>query len=190
MKEVLQDRVFYEDSGGGVTFSGGEPLAQPGFLKAILEACRSEGLRTAVDTCGFAGTDTLLDVAGLTDMVLFDLKLMDEARHRQFTGVSNGPILANLRALAQAHPNIWLRVPVIPGINDLEEDWRQAAEFAAALPCIRQVNLLPYHKLGLFKSRKASHPPALESQEPPSPERTERAAAIFRRRGLDVKIGG
>jgi pyruvate formate lyase activating enzyme len=190
MDAVLRDRVFYGESGGGVTFSGGEPLTQPGFLKAMLEACRSEGLHTAVDTCGFACTDILLDVAGLTNLILFDLKLMDEARHRQFTGVSNGPILANLRALAQAHQNIWLRVPVIPGINDLEEDWQQAAEFAAELHAINQVNLLPYHKLGLFKSRRSSHPPSLESLEPPSPERTERAAEIFRRRGLDVKIGG
>jgi pyruvate formate lyase activating enzyme len=190
MAAVLQDRVFYEDSGGGVTFSGGEPLTQPGFLKALLVACRSEGLRTAVDTCGFACTDVLLDVAGLTNLVLYDLKLMDEARHRQYTGVSNAPILANLRALAQAHPNIWLRVPVIPGINDLEEDWQEAAGFAAELRGIRQVNLLPYHKLGLFKSRRLGHSPPLESWQPPSPERMERAAGIFRQCGLNVKIGG
>jgi len=190
MEAVRRDRIFYEESGGGVTFSGGEPLAQPGFLKALLETCRSEGLHTAVDTCGFACTDILLDVARLTNLILFDLKLMDEARHRQFTGVSNAPILANLRALAQAHQNIWLRVPVIPGINDLEKDWQQAAEFAADVCGISQVNLLPYHKLGLFKSRRARHPSSLESIEPPSPERMERAAEVFRHRGLDVKIGG
>jgi pyruvate formate lyase activating enzyme len=190
MEAVLQDRVFYEDSGGGVTFSGGEPLAQPGFLKSMLEACRAEGLRTAVDTCGFACTDVLLEVAGLADLVLYDLKLMDEARHRQYTGVSNGPILANLRALAQAHGNIWLRVPVIPGVNDREEDWKAAAGFAAGLHCIRQINLLPHHNLGLFKSRRMSHCHSLERVEPPTPERMERAAGIFRQHGLDVKIGG
>jgi len=190
MEAVLQDRIFYEDSGGGVTFSGGEPLAQPAFLKAMLEACRAEGLRAAVDTCGFACTDILLDVAGLSHLVLYDLKLMDDTRHRQYTGVSNAPILANLRALARAHRNIWLRVPVIPGINDREEDWRAAAVFAAGLQGIRQVNILPYHKLGLFKSRRMNHPCSLERVEPPSLERMERAAEIFRQRGLDVKTGG
>ena len=190
MEAVLQDRIFYEDSGGGVTFSGGEPLTQPAFLKAMLEACRAEGLRTAVDTCGFARADVLLDVAGSSNLVLYDLKLMDDARHRQYTGVSNGPILTNLRALARAHQNIWLRMPVIPGINDREEDWQAAAGLAAGLHGIRQVNLLPYHKFGLFKSRRMSHPSALESVEPPSPERMEHVAGIFRECGLDVKIGG
>jgi pyruvate formate lyase activating enzyme len=175
MAAVLQDRVFYEESGGGVTFSGGEPLAQPEFLK---------------DTCGFACTDVLLDVAGLANLVLYDLKLMDEARHRQYTGVSNGPILANLQALAQAHQNIWLRVPVIPGINDREEDWEAAAGFAAGLQGIRQVNLLPYHKLGLFKPRRRSHPETLENAATPGPEQMERAAEIFRQCGLTVKLGG
>jgi len=190
MEAVLQDRVFYEESGGGVTFSGGEPLTQPAFLKGLLAACRGEGLKTALDTCGFACTDVLLEAAGMSDLVLYDLKLMDEARHRQYTGVSNGPILANLRALAQAHGNIWLRVPVIPGINDREEDWEAAAELAAGLPGVRRVNLLPYHKFGLFKSRRMRHAYALESVEPPTPERMERAAGIFRERGLEVKIGG
>ena len=190
MEAVLQDRVFYEESGGGVTFSGGEPLTQPAFLKSLLEACRAEGLRTAVDTCGFACTDVLLEVAGLSNLVLYDLKLMDDARHRQYTGVSNGPILANLRALARAHQNIWLRVPVIPGINDREEDWRAAAAFAAGLPGLRQVNLLPYHNLGLFKSRRRSHPETLENAATPGPEQMERAAEFFRQCGLDVKFGG
>ncbi|MGA2555530.1 MAG: glycyl-radical enzyme activating protein, partial [Verrucomicrobiota bacterium] len=167
MEVVGQDRVFYEESGGGVTFSGGEPLSQPAFLKAMLAACRREGLRTAVDTCGFACTEVLLDIAGLSDLVLFDLKLMDDARHRQYTGVSNTPILANLRALARVHRNLWLRVPVIPGINDREEDMRAAAEFAAQLPGVQQVNLLAYHKFGLFKSRRLSQPYPLESVEPP-----------------------
>ncbi len=190
MAVVGQDRVFYEESGGGVTFSGGEPLSQPAFLKAMLAACRREGLRSAVDTCGFACTEVLLDIAAMSDLVLYDLKLMDDARHRQYTGVSNAPILANLRALARVHRNLWLRVPVIPGINDREEDLRAAAEFAAELPGVRQVNLLPYHKLGLFKSRRLSQSYPLESVEPPSAERMDRAAAIFRQRGLKVKTGG
>ena len=190
MAVVRQDRAFYEESGGGVTFSGGEPLMQPAFLKALLTACRTEGLHTALDTCGFACTDVLIDIAGRSDLVLYDLKLMDDARHRQFTGVSNAPILANLRALAQVHQDIWLRVPVIPGINDREEDLAAAAALAASLPGIRQVNLLPYHNFGLFKSRRIRQAYLLERVEPPSREQMEHAAGIFSQRGLKVKTGG
>jgi pyruvate formate lyase activating enzyme len=190
MDAVLRDRVFYEESGGGVTFSGGEPLTQPAFLKALLGACRTEGLQTAVDTCGFGCTDVLLEAAGLANLVLYDLKLMDDARHRQYTGVSNAPILENLRALDQAHNNIWLRVPVIPGMNDGAEDLQAAARFAAGLRNIQQVNLLPYHKIGLSKHRRMSYSNALTGVEPPSAERMQRAADIFRKCGLKVKVGG
>jgi pyruvate formate lyase activating enzyme len=190
MATVLQDRVFYEDSGGGVTFSGGEPLTQPAFLKALLEACRGEGLRTAVDTCGFACTDVLLEIARRTDLFLFDVKLMDDAKHRHYTGVSNGPILENLRALAKAHANIWLRVPVIPGVNDSDENLQATAEFATTLANIRQVNLLPYHRIGLLKFRRLGQPYSMESVEPPSGERMERAAGLFRSFGLTAKVGG
>ena len=190
MKAVLQDRMFYEDSGGGVTFSGGEPLTQPAFLKALLAACRAEGLRTAVDTCGFACTDVLLEIARLTDLVLFDLKLMDDAKHRHYTGVSNGPILENLRALSQSHGNIWLRVPVIPGVNDSEENLRATAYFATTLANIRQVNLLPYHRIGLLKFRRLGQLYSMESVEPPSGERMESAANLFRSFGLSAKVGG
>lgn len=190
MARLRKDRMFYEDSGGGVTFSGGEPLTQPAFLQAMLDACRAEGFHTALDTCGFACTDVLLDIAARTNVVLFDLKLMDDARHLQYTGVSNKPILANLTALAQSHRNIWLRVPVIPGLNDREADWRAAAAFASTLPTIRQVNLLPYHKLGLLKTRRMSDVYPMESVEPPSAAHLERAAEIFRACGMNVKIGG
>jgi pyruvate formate lyase activating enzyme len=190
MDVVLQDRIFYDDSGGGVTFSGGEPLTQPAFLKALLEACRAEGLRTAVDTCGFACTDVLLDIARLADLVLYDLKLMDDAKHRYYTGVSNVPILENLKALAAAHSNIWLRVPVIPGVNDSEANWRDTAFLAMGLGNIRQVNLLPYHKIGLSKFRRLGKGYSLEDVEPPSAERMASAAKIFRDQGLTAKIGG
>ena len=98
----LQDRVFYEDSGGGVTFSGGEPLSQPDFLRALLESCRACGMHTAVDTCGLARTEQLLAIAPLTDLFLYDLKFMDDARHREYTGAPNALILENLQALGRA----------------------------------------------------------------------------------------
>lgn len=190
MKAVLQDRIFYEDSAGGVTVSGGEPLTQPAFLKALLASCRAEGLRTAVDTCGFACTDILLEVAGLADLMLYDLKMMDDAKHRQYTGVSNAPVLANLKALAGVHNNIWLRVPVIPGINDSDENLHAVAGFAASLRGIRQVNLLPYHKIGLPKFRRLGQPYPLENVELPSADRMASALNLFRHFGLSTRIGG
>ena len=190
LDEVLQDRVFYDDSGGGVTFSGGEPLMQPRFVRALLEACRAHGLHTAVDTCGFGGLEHLLDWAPLTSLFLYDLKLMDDARHREFCGVSNAPILANLRRLAEVHYRIWLRVPVIPGVNDSEENFSAVAHFAASLRAIRQVNLLPYHPTGVAKFARLGRDFRLDPTARPSAERMEHAAALFRSFGLDAQVGG
>lgn len=189
LAEVVKDGIFYDESAGGVTFSGGEPLTQPAFLKELLVACRSRGLRTAVDTCGFAGTQVLLEVARLTDLVLFDLKLMDDAKHRQYTGVSNVPILANLLALSQLHDNLWLRVPLIPGINDDEANLAAVARFAASLPGVRQVSVLPYHKFGVDKSRRLGLKSSLAGLEPPSPAQVQRVVEQFRAGGLNAKAG-
>jgi pyruvate formate lyase activating enzyme len=190
MDEVLHDRVFFEESGGGVTFSGGEPLAQPAFLKALLEACRAAFVPTAVDTCGFAPSERLLDIAPLVDLFLFDVKLVDDERHRALTGVPAAPILANLQALAAVHQNVWVRVPVVPGHTDAEEDLARIAAIAAGLPGVRQVNLLPYHRTGSVKARRLGREDPLGPLAPPPRERLEALAALFRERGLAVKIGG
>jgi pyruvate formate lyase activating enzyme len=190
MAPVLQDRLFYEDSGGGVTFSGGEPLTQPAFLQALLTACRREGFHTAVDTCGFACTDVLLETARLADLILYDLKLMDEARHRQYTGVSNAPVLANLEALAAVHDHIWLRVPVIPGITDDDENLLAIARLAATLKSVHQINLLPYHKIGLSKLRRLRQTYPWEGVEPPSAGQMENALRLFTDHGLVARLGG
>lgn len=190
MREAQQDRIFYEDSLGGVTFSGGEPLLQPDFLVALLEACRARGLHTAVDTCGFGCTDHLLSVARLTDLFLFDLKLMDDARHREYCGVPNGPILENLRRLDQVHDNIWLRVPLIPGVNDSHDDLEAIARFSLSIHGVRQVNLLPYHQTGRQKLRRLGQSARLEAAPPPTPEQMEAARQVFQSRGLAARIGG
>jgi pyruvate formate lyase activating enzyme len=190
LETVLQDRVFYEDSGGGVTFSGGEPLSQADFLRGLLEACRGRGLHTAVDTCGLARPEDALAVAALTDLFLYDLKFMDDTKHRRFTGVSNGLILENLRALGRLHGRIWLRVPIIPGINDNEADLKATARFAATIPGVQQVNLLPFHRTGLPKSERLGKESNLAELQPPSGEAMNRAVAIFREVGLAVKTGG
>ena len=190
LREVQQDRVFYEDSCGGVTFSGGEPLSQAEFLLALLDACRTRGLHTAVDTCGFGCTEHLLAAARLTDLFLFDLKFMDEARHREYCGVSNGPILENLRRLDQIHDHIWLRVPLIPGVNDSGENLEAIARFAASIHGVRQVNLLPYHHLGRQKFRRLGQADRLAPVPPPAPGQIAQALQIFRAFGLPTRAGG
>ncbi len=190
MAQITADAVFYEESGGGVTFSGGEPLSQLGFLRGLLQACRSRGLRTAVDTCGFACTDSLLDVARRTDLILFDLKLMDDARHRAFTGVSNEPILANLKALDCIHKNFWIRVPLIPGINDDPANLEAMARFVASLYGVAQVCVLPYHAVGADKFRRLGRPAPLAPLPAPAPERVQAAVDRFQALGLRVRAGG
>ena len=119
--EIEKDQIFYDDSGGGVTFSGGEPFAQTPFLLELLEACRRREIHTAVDTTGFVGRDALLAAARWTNLFLYDIKILDDARHRQYTGVSNASILENLKLLGREHGNIWVRVPIVPGLNDADE---------------------------------------------------------------------
>lgn len=188
LREVLRDRVFYDESGGGVTFSGGEPLAQPEFLLEMLEACKAEGLHTAVDTCGLAATHQLLAIAPVTDLFLYDLKLIDDVRHRAFTGTSNTLILENLRVLGTVHPCVWIRVPVVPGVNDAVENLTAAAAFAARIPSVRQVNLLPYHRNGAAKSHRLGRESIGASA--PSDEAMADAWQVFARAGLNTFIGG
>ncbi len=190
VKEIARDRIFFEESSGGVTFSGGEPLAQAAFVEALLAACRSAGFHSALDTCGFAPEEKLLRVARLADFVLFDVKILDDAKHKQFTGVSNLPILNNLKALCKVHPNVWLRIPIIPQINDAPADLEALASFAASLGGIRQVNLLPYHRTGMKKFERLGRVYALPDVVPPSAEMMENAAQYFARHGIRARVGG
>lgn len=190
MAAILQDRLFYEESGGGATFSGGEPLMQAALVERLLAACRQAGVSAALDTCGFAPAETVLRVASQADLILYDLKLMDEARHLKYTGVSNVLILANLRALARQHPRVWVRIPVIPGINDRPGDLNSLAKFVAALGRIEQVNLLPYHQTGMAKFARLGEEYRLPEVKPPSHDQMAAAAAIFTAHGLRARIGG
>lgn len=190
MAEITKDEVFYEDSFGGVTFSGGEPLSQPAFLKELLIACRAHGLRTAVDTCGFACTDLVLEIGRLTDLFLFDVKMMDDARHRHYTGVSNAAILANLKALDTIHDCIWVRVPLIPGINDDPANLEAVARFVASLSRVRRVSILPFHRTAEQKFRRLGMEFRLADLEAPSGEQVERAVQRFQAVGLETVVGG
>jgi pyruvate formate lyase activating enzyme len=190
LAEVTKDLIFYEDSRGGVTFSGGEPLMQPEFLKELLTACRQKGIHVAVDTCGHVSPQTLMSIAPLVDLFLYDLKLIDPEQHRQYTGVPNDRILANLQWLGREHGNIWLRIPLIPGANDSSEQIDATARFAASVPGIRQVNLLPYHTTGIQKLRRLGEEYRLPNLRPPAPEFMQLAAKRFRVLGLNAIVGG
>jgi pyruvate formate lyase activating enzyme len=190
MGEVERDVAFYDQSGGGVTFSGGEPLTQPDFLLALLQACREREIHTALDTCGYAAWETLDRVRGYVNLFLYDLKVMADARHRQFTGVSNERILGNLRALAEQGHEIILRVPVIPGVNDDEESIWQIGQFATSLPQLRRVDLLPYHHTAADKYERLERAYALVDARPLSDKRMADLACILQQLNMEVRIGG
>lgn len=188
--EVEPDRVFYERSGGGVTFSGGEPLLQAAFVAEAADALRARGIRTALDTSGFAPWKTLEGVARGSDLILYDIKLMDEARHVAWTGVSNRSILENLRRLSALGKPIRVRVPLVPGVNDDPGNIRRIAELIRPLDNIEGVSVLPYHKGGRAKAEGIGQDGTFREFAAPSAASIERALAGLRRSGHPVRKGG
>ena len=154
MGEVLRDAVFYRTSGGGVTFTGGEPMLQFDFLKELCAAARAAGLHVAVDTSGYAPWERFAELLPLVDLFLYDLKCMDSARHAKLTGVPNELILENLTALDAAGAKTWIRCPVVPGLNDSDEDLLAVRNFVARMRHVEKVDMLPYHPIGLEKYAK------------------------------------
>ena len=147
MEEIKKDNLFYEQSGGGVTFSGGEPLSQAQFLLEALAECKKEYINTAIDTSGYCDTVSLLKAAELTDYFLYDLKFIDAEKHRKYCGASNEIILKNLEALAGKRPKLLIRIPVIPGINDDMKEMTGIFDFISGIKNIEAVHLLPYHNI-------------------------------------------
>jgi len=188
MSEVLRDTPFYDGSGGGVTFSGGEPLLQPRFLLELLRACREHELHTVVDTSGFAAWEVLNSLRENVDLFLFDLKNMDDERHIQYTGVSNQLILSNLKHLTEAGSAITIRIPLIPGINDDEENLRASGEFIRSLPNISGVELMGYHDLAAAKYEALDLEYQLKTISAPGKDQLLRSARLFEHLGLQVKI--
>jgi pyruvate formate lyase activating enzyme len=171
--EVEKDRLFFDQSGGGVTFSGGEPLFQPEFLEELIDALKAKLFRLALDTSGFASWEVLERIARKCDLVLYDLKIMDDVKHKKYTGVSNRLILDNLKKLASAGKEIWVRVPIIPGVNDDEKNIQSMARFLRPLPNIKRVSLLPYHKGGCEKYINLGKGARFRAFEPPSEAQME-----------------
>jgi pyruvate formate lyase activating enzyme len=169
MNEVLRDRIFYEESGGGLTVSGGEPLQQSDFALQLLKAAKENGIHTCLETCGFGDTQALLDLAALTDIILFDWKESNPALHKQWTGVSNTRIKKNLAALNQQKTQIILRCPLVPGLNLRQDHLEGIAKTAASLPHCRAIHLMTFHNYGLSKYTALGKPmPELMSNAIPA----------------------
>ena len=190
LEEIERDVVFYDQSGGGVTFSGGEPLSQPDFLLELMHECKERDISIVVDTSGFAPLDLVESVAELADLFLFDFKLVDGKRHEDFTGSSNEGILENLTWLSENGHPVVIRVPLFSGINDDEENISALGKFVAGLPKKHTVDLLPYHNTGIDKYRRLDHAYKMGDALPPSDAETEAVVRSLRTFGLTVLVRG
>jgi len=187
LDEVVRDRDFYGNSGGGVTVSGGEPLSQPEFVTGFLESCREEGLHTALDTTGYAAWEIMEHVVKLVDLVLFDVKHLDPEKHRYATGRDNRLIMENLKKTSQVAVT-WLRVPLISGFNDCEEEIGELAKLGKTLG-VEKVSLLPYHEGGVSKSTQMGKAYRLPDAHGPDGERLNRLREIIEGEGVPVSLG-
>jgi len=186
LEEVSRDRPFYENSGGGMTVSGGEPLAQFRFTKLLLIDARAAGLHTCLDTTGYAPYAKLSQLLPYVDLFLFDVKETTERRHKSLTGVSNRRILANLRRLDADGAKVRLRLPLVPGVNDRIEHLQACARLACGLRNLEGVEIMPYHRLGGSKRARMGYPPIaeLDGIESPSDETVEQWLAVLRDGGV------
>lgn len=188
--EIARDSIFYDQSHGGVTASGGEPMMQIEFLSALLAACRSRGIATTVDTSAYAPWPDFERILDLVDLFMVDLKLIDDSQHMKYTGVSNEIILDNFTRLMDAGVRVRARLPMIPGITDTKENIDEIISFIVKYEGLEMVSLLPYNRLGEDKFDRLGieyGPGALRTQ---TPDEMKDISGIFEKAGLTVRIGG
>jgi pyruvate formate lyase activating enzyme len=191
MKKIDNEAIFFDQSGGGVTFSGGEPLMHAAYLLEALKECGKRMYHRVVDTTAFANLETVLEVAKHTELFLIDLKVMDSAKHKEFTGVSNEKILSNIVALAKTNCEIIFRIPLIKDINTSEENSIETAKFINSLEGNRKViNLLPYHNIAENKYKKLGTPNTNIVFEAPNNKEIEAVIEIFNNYGIAATVGG
>lgn len=187
--EAKKDELYYRNSKGGVTASGGEPLLQSHFVSAFFKRCRGVGMHTALDTCGYASRSALEDVLEHTDLVLFDLKLIDNDAHTEITKVPSAPILENARLVAESGIPMIARIPLIPRLTEPEENIRAITRFVKELGRgVVAVNVLPYHRFGLSKYEMLDRQYELGELKPPSEERLDAIVAAFEALDIDCEI--
>lgn len=190
LSEIEKDIIFYDESEGGVTFSGGEPLYQATFLLAMLKACQEKEIHTVVDTSGYAPAEIFIEVCNMIDFVLFDLKLMDDDMHRRYTGVSNRKILKNLETLSGLNTPHHIRFPLIPGITDTDKNVLSVAEFVRALGSVSRIDILPMHRTADGKYRRLGMQSKMDHKQLPSPEEITTTKRQFEDYGFTVIVGG
>jgi len=190
MEEIEKDRVFFDQSGGGVTFSGGEPLLQVDFLQGLMEEVKKSNIHVALDTSGYIPFQDLERVSDGVDLFLYDLKIMDDEKHRKYTGVSNKIILENLKRLSDKKKAIHVRIPLASGVNDDRKSILMFAEHLRALKNVKNISILAYHRGGCEKYRRLQKNEPLRTFQSPSKKRMEEAKNILRDSGFSVKMGG
>jgi pyruvate formate lyase activating enzyme len=190
LEEIEKDIVFYDQSGGGASFSGGEPLMQHEFLTALLHECKKKNIHTVVDTTGLTSQQIFERVSEFVDLFLFDLKTLDDTKHVEFTGVSNVQILANLKYLADRKKDVIVRIPLIPGVNDDPAEIRASGSFVSSLGNVREIHLLPYHTTGLEKYRRLGKEYEMHDMIPPSADDMSMIVKELRNYVSSVCIGG
>lgn len=187
VEEILKDKIIFDESRGGVTFSGGEPLMQSDFLMEVMKRLKKEDLHIAVDTSGYVPFENIRKIMAFTDLFLYDFKIADEKKHIQYTGVSNKLIIDNLIRLSNENANINLRIPIIKGVNDSIKDIDEMIQIIDQTR-VQSINILPYHNIAAHKYRKLDM--EYEIFEVPEENEMERIAYSFESRGHIVKIGG
>ncbi len=189
MRDVLADRPFYANSGGGVTLSGGEPLLQAAFAAELLRACRAEAIHTAIETAAQFPWDTVAALLPLVDLVMMDIKVMDEAVHRRVTGAGNMRILANATRIAESGKPLIVRTPVIPGVNDTPEAIAEIARFVRGLPTLQYLDLLPFHPMAAGKYDSLGREYDARHLSRPTPEQMALLSATAAAEGIAVHTG-
>lgn len=190
MTEIKKDIIFYDESDGGVTFSGGEPLSQPEFLAELLAYCNKEEIHAAVDTSCYASKNVIEKIASLTNLFLCDIKHMDSAKHEKFTGVGNELILNNIKLLAKLKSKIIIRIPIVPGFNDTVSEMEAISEFIDSLGIVSEVGLLPYNSGGTAKAKRLTENYQMLKGTMPSSEKMNKLGNTISKYNLNLKIGG
>jgi pyruvate formate lyase activating enzyme len=189
--ELKKEKLFMEQSGGGVTFSGGEPLFQADFLYELLIAAKTEHMHTAIDTSGYASWGTLEKISQFTDLFLFDIKIIDNELHKKYTAVSNKIVLENLEKLNRLEKEIWVRIPIIPGVNFDVLHMEQTIKYLSGMvKPIAKVNLLPFHNIAAHKYHKLGLEYSFKEQHSLDKSQLYTIKTLFETRGFNVSIGG
>ncbi len=190
IREIEKERIFYDESGGGVTLSGGEPLMQQEFASSLLGMCRERGIHTAIDTCGYAPPGIFSAIRDMTDLFLYDLKIINDEKHRKYTGVPNQLIIDNLKGLSESGRSTYIRFTVIPGVTDTNKNISDVIELISTLHNIEEIDLLPFYNYAGEKYKRLGRENRMADVKPPSAMRLDEIKKQFEKHGFAVRIGG